>query len=68
MAQALEGGAIEKPPWYEPSDRLPKETGYKSGPEMEFDSLVIEAPGPKAKPAALRAVALTDKENAKSKS
>ena len=68
MAQALEGGAIEKPPWYEPSDRLPKEPVIKAAPEMEFDSLVVEAPGPKAKPAALRAVPLTDKENAKSKS
>ena len=65
MAQALEGGAIEKPPWYEPSDSLPKEPIIKATPEMEFDSLVVEPPGPKAKPAALRAVPVADRENAK---
>jgi hypothetical protein len=62
MAQALEGGAIEKAPWYEPADGLPKDPVIKAGPGMEFDSLVVDAPGPKAtKPAALRAVATPDK-------
>jgi hypothetical protein len=46
---------------------LPKEPVIKAAPGMEIDNLVVEAPGPKAKPAALRAVPLTDKENAKSK-
>ncbi|WP_426435518.1 hypothetical protein [Bradyrhizobium genosp. P] len=62
MAQALEGGAIEKAPWYEPADSLPKEPVIKSSPGMEFDSLVVDAPSPEAnKPAALRAVVSTDK-------
>jgi hypothetical protein len=44
MAQALEGGAVEKSPWYEPSDSMPKEPIIESGPELEFDSLVVDPP------------------------
>ena len=63
MAQALEGGAIEKPPWYEPADSVPKGPVIKDAPRMELDSLVVDAPGPRAtKPAPLRAVAITEKE------
>jgi len=62
MAQALERGAIEKSPWYEPAEGLPKEPVIKPAPGMEFDSLVVETPGPKAdRPAALRAVAASEK-------
>jgi hypothetical protein len=62
MAQALERGAIEKAPWYEPTDGLPKEPIIKAGPGMEFDSLVVDAPGSKAeRPAALHAVAAPEK-------
>jgi hypothetical protein len=42
MAQALEGGAIEKPPWYEPSDDLPIEPVIKTNSKMELDSLVVD--------------------------
>jgi hypothetical protein len=62
MAQALERGAIEKPPWYEPADSLPKGPVIKATPEMEFDSLVVDAPAPKAKSPPLRAVPITDRE------
>ena len=44
MAQALEGGAVEKTPWYEPTDSMPKEPIIESGPELEFDSLVVDSP------------------------
>jgi hypothetical protein len=44
MAQALEGGAIEKPPWYQPSDSAPEAPVIRSGAEMELDSLVVDAP------------------------
>jgi hypothetical protein len=55
MAQALEGGAIEKAPWYAPADGVPKDPVIKAAPGMEFDSLVVDVPGPKSnKPAALR--------------
>jgi hypothetical protein len=43
MAQALEGGAIEKPPWYQPSDNLPIEPVIKANSKMELDSLVVDA-------------------------
>jgi hypothetical protein len=55
MAQALEGGAIEKSPWYEPSGSLPKEPIIGSAPELEFDSLVVDSPSARAnEPAVLR--------------
>ena len=65
MAHALEGGAIEKPPWYEPTHSLPKEPIINATPEMEFDSLVVDAPSPIGKAPALRSVPVTDKETAK---
>jgi hypothetical protein len=43
MAQSLEGGAIEKSPWYEPSNSLPKEP-IIDAPDREFDSLVVDTP------------------------
>jgi hypothetical protein len=49
MAQALEGGAVEKPPWYEPLDNLPDEAVIKPSSKMELDSLVVDAPPTKAK-------------------
>ena len=48
MAQALEGGAVEKSPWYEPSDSMPKEPIIESAPELEFDCLVVDAPSARA--------------------
>jgi hypothetical protein len=63
MAKALEAGALEKPPWYEPSESIPKEPVIKSTPEMELDTLVVDAPIGKAnRPTALRSVALPDKQ------
>ncbi|MET4275177.1 MULTISPECIES: hypothetical protein [unclassified Bradyrhizobium] len=57
MAQALEGGAIEKSPWYEPGEGSPKEFVIKASPNLELDSLVVDAPSPRAnKPAPLRAI------------
>jgi hypothetical protein len=44
MAQALEGGAVEKSPWYEPSEDFPGEPVIKPSPKMELDSLVVDAP------------------------
>jgi hypothetical protein len=48
MAQSLEGGAIEKAPWYEPSDSVPSETIINAAPQMEFDSLVVDSSSPRA--------------------
>lgn len=63
MAKALEAGALEKPPWYEPSDGPPNGPVIKSTPEMELDTLVVDTPTAKVnRPAALRSVALSDKQ------
>jgi hypothetical protein len=48
MAQALEGAAIEKLPWYQPSDGMPKEPIVASTPDLEFDSLVVDSPTARA--------------------
>ncbi|MGY4311239.1 hypothetical protein [Bradyrhizobium sp. JR3.5] len=61
MAQALEGGAVEKSPWYEPADGLPNEPIIKATPEMEFDSLVIDNAVAQTKPT-LRPVSLAERE------
>ena len=37
MAQALEGGAIEKSPWYGPSDSVPEDVVIKAAPNMELE-------------------------------
>src|SRR5471030_126440 len=55
MAQALEGGAVEKSPWYEPLDRMPQEPIIDSAAQVEFDSLVVDSPSPRAnEPTVLR--------------
>jgi len=65
MAQALEDGAIEKSPWYEPADGVSKDPVIKASPGMDFDSLVVDPVAPKANGSApLRAIVAS--ENAKS--
>ena len=44
MAQAMEGGAVEKSPWYGPLDRMPQEPIIDSAAQVEFDSLVVDPP------------------------
>jgi hypothetical protein len=44
MAQAMEGGAVEKLPWYQPSDGVPEEPIIDAAAQVEFDSLVVDAP------------------------
>ena len=62
MAKALEKGAIEKAPWYVPTDGVPNEPVIKVGQAMELDSLVVEVPAPKPAKTPLRAVSTSDKE------
>ncbi|MCK1539987.1 MULTISPECIES: hypothetical protein [unclassified Bradyrhizobium] len=62
MAKALEGGAIEKAPWYAPFEALPTDPVIKPSAKMEFDSLVVDAPVAKTdKATSLRAVKFPDK-------
>lgn len=60
MTKALEGGAIEKEPWYAPVDGLPADPVIKVSSKMEFDSLTVDPPGAKADKT-LRAVGSPDK-------
>jgi hypothetical protein len=64
MAQALEGGAVEKTAWYEPTDSMPKEPIIESAPELEFDSLVVDAPSARAnEPTMLRTSGTREKKS-----
>jgi len=44
IARAVEAGAVERRPWYEPTDKLPEEPLIKSAMLGEFDTLVVELP------------------------
>jgi hypothetical protein len=44
IARAVEAGATERRPWYEPTDKLPEEPLIKSAALGEFDTLVVEMP------------------------
>ncbi|MBR0875321.1 hypothetical protein JQ633_33525 [Bradyrhizobium tropiciagri] len=62
MAKALEGGAIEKAPWYAPVDALPADPVIKASSKMEFDSLVVDPAGAKAVKTPLTIESSTDPE------
>lgn len=55
VAQALEGGVKSRQPWYEPTDRVPKESIIAGDVPKDFDTLVVEKPV--AKPTLVRSVA-----------
>jgi hypothetical protein len=44
VQHALENGIVERRPWYEPSEELPKEPIISSPIQAEFDTLVVEMP------------------------
>lgn len=44
IARAVEAGATERRPWYEPTGKLPEEPLIKSATLGEFDTLVVEMP------------------------
>jgi hypothetical protein len=46
IAQALESGIKERPPWYLPSDHLPTEPAIIGSIEPELDTLVVDMPKP----------------------
>lgn len=63
MAQALQSGAIEKSPWYAPSDHAPEDSVISTSPQLELDSLVVDLPKSKpARPATLVSVAMPDRQ------
>jgi hypothetical protein len=44
VAQAVQGGVVEKRPWYQPSKELPAEPIIKASLPEEFDTVVVEGP------------------------
>src|SRR6266404_1290955 len=44
IANALEGGIIERRPWYEPAEKLPDQPIVGASLQNEFDSLVVDIP------------------------
>ena len=44
VVQAVQGGVIEKQPWYEPSNKLPAEPIINANMLEEFDTVVVEGP------------------------
>jgi hypothetical protein len=47
IANALEGGVTERRPWYEPSEKLPDQPIITVPLQTEFDTVVVEMPGPR---------------------
>ena len=47
VAQALEGGVVEKRPWYEPAERLPDQPVIGANLNSEFDTVVVDMPTPR---------------------
>ena len=46
LAQSVRDGIVEKQPWYEPSELLPKNPVIKAGNKASFDTLVVEDRAP----------------------
>ena len=46
LAQSLQDGVVQKQPWYEPADRLPKDPVIAGGP-IDFDTVVVDSPAPR---------------------
>src|SRR6202040_1662144 len=44
VANALEGGIVDRRPWYEPADKLPDHPIISVPFQTDFDSLVVEMP------------------------
>ena len=44
VVQAVQGGVVEKRPWYEPSEKLPGEPIINARMHQEFDTVVVDGP------------------------
>jgi hypothetical protein len=44
LAQSVRDGVVEKQPWYEPSDTLPREPIIATTTKTSFDSLIVDEP------------------------
>jgi len=48
VAKAVQNGVVEKRPWYPPLEMLPREPVVDGKMDIDFDSMVIDAPVSKA--------------------
>jgi hypothetical protein len=44
LAQAVQGGVVEKQPWYEPSEKLPRQPVITTAMQTDFDTVVVDEP------------------------
>jgi hypothetical protein len=44
LAQSLEGGVVDKQPWYEPSVKLPDQPIVNASATREFDTVIVDSP------------------------
>jgi hypothetical protein len=44
IANALEGGIVDRRPWYEPAEKLPDQPIISIPLQGDYDSLVVEMP------------------------
>lgn len=44
LAQAVQGGVVEKQPWYEPSEKLPRQPVITTVMQTDFDTVVVDGP------------------------
>src|SRR5438132_9517559 len=42
VAQAVQGGVVEKQPWYEPSEKLPSQPIITTAMQTDFDTVVVD--------------------------
>jgi hypothetical protein len=44
LAHAVQNGVVDRQPWYEPSEKLPKQPIIASRMDTEFDTLIVDRP------------------------
>ena len=44
LAQAVQHGVVERPPWYEPSDKVPNQQIIVTSMDTNFDTLIVDRP------------------------
>ena len=44
IANALEGGIVDRRPWYDPADKLPDQPIINIPLQTDYDSLVVDMP------------------------
>jgi hypothetical protein len=44
LAHAVQNGVVERQPWYEPSDKLPKQSIIATSMDTDFDTLIVDQP------------------------